>query len=88
MIAGHLPSILVNLQYVFAGVALQLAVQLLLHYRRERTPYSIWMGLWSLSLVFALGLNIWVLQAPHDQLMTCIELYGGQVIPRVRELLG
>ena len=24
----------------------------------------------------------------HDQLMTNIELYGGQVIPRVRELLG
>ena len=24
----------------------------------------------------------------HDQLMTTIELYGGQVIPRVRELLG
>ena len=24
----------------------------------------------------------------HDQLMTCIELYGRQVIPRVRELLG
>jgi hypothetical protein len=24
----------------------------------------------------------------HEQLMTNIELYGGQVIPRVRELLG
>jgi alkanesulfonate monooxygenase SsuD/methylene tetrahydromethanopterin reductase-like flavin-dependent oxidoreductase (luciferase family) len=24
----------------------------------------------------------------HDQLMTCVELYGRQVIPRVRELLG
>jgi hypothetical protein len=24
----------------------------------------------------------------HDQLMTNIELYGRQVIPRVRELLG
>jgi len=24
----------------------------------------------------------------HDQLMTNVELYGGQVIPRVRELLG
>jgi hypothetical protein len=23
----------------------------------------------------------------HDQLMTNVELYGGQVIPRVRELL-
>lgn len=25
---------------------------------------------------------------PHDQLMTSIELYGRDVIPRVRELLG
>jgi hypothetical protein len=24
----------------------------------------------------------------HEQLLTNIELYGGQVIPRVRELLG
>ena len=24
----------------------------------------------------------------HDQLMTTIELYGQQVVPRVRELLG
>ena len=24
----------------------------------------------------------------HDQLMTCVALYGRQVIPRVRELLG
>jgi hypothetical protein len=24
----------------------------------------------------------------HDQLMTTIELYGTQVIPRVRELIG
>ena len=26
-------------------------------------------------------------QLPHDLLMRCIELYGTQVIPRVRELL-
>lgn len=25
---------------------------------------------------------------PHDRLMTCVELYGTQVIPRVRELLA
>ncbi|BAL90329.1 putative luciferase-like monooxygenase [Actinoplanes missouriensis 431] len=25
---------------------------------------------------------------PHDRLMTCVELYGSQVIPRVRELLA
>ncbi len=25
---------------------------------------------------------------PHDKLMRCIELYGGMVIPRVRELVG
>ncbi|MEV6304739.1 LLM class flavin-dependent oxidoreductase [Actinoplanes sp. NPDC051861] len=25
---------------------------------------------------------------PHDRLMTCVELYGSQVIPRVRELLS
>jgi diguanylate cyclase (GGDEF)-like protein/PAS domain S-box-containing protein len=95
MIAGHLPSILVNLQYVFAGVALQLAVQLLLHYKRERTPYSIWMGLWSLSLVLALALNIWVLQAPHDQLMTAFALRAvgaslalALLIPTVATLAG
>jgi hypothetical protein len=25
---------------------------------------------------------------PHAKLMTCIELYGREVMPRVREMLG
>jgi probable LLM family oxidoreductase len=45
------------------------------------------------STVQALGIQRFDLKyahgtLPHDRLMTCVELYGTQVIPRVRELLA
>ncbi|WP_229073169.1 LLM class flavin-dependent oxidoreductase [Actinoplanes sp. DH11] len=40
------------------------------------------LGIQRFDLKFAHG------TLPHEQLMTCVELYGSQVLPRVRELLA
>jgi diguanylate cyclase (GGDEF)-like protein len=95
MIQAHLPALLVDLQYVFLGVALQLGSQLLFQWRRTRSPESVWMGLWCLSIAVALAANLWVLASSHGGLQTAFDVRAlgaalvlCMVIPTIATLAG
>ena len=69
MLAGHVPSFAVDVQYLFAGLALALALQhLLLGLRGRRSSTAVWFAVSSAALAGALGANVWLFEASEVQL--------------------
>ena len=68
VLGRHIPSLAVDVQYVFVGLALALAFQhLLVRHRDQANSVALWSAASSASVLGALGANLWVFMAPAGQ---------------------
>ena len=73
MLARHVPSFAVDVQYVVAGLALALVLQhLLLGMRGRRRSTAAWFAVSSAALAGALGANVWLFEASGSALGVAI----------------
>ncbi|MCU1346791.1 MAG: Diguanylate cyclase protein [Acidimicrobiia bacterium] len=68
----NISPLLVDLQYVAAGLTAQLSLQALWSWRRRQSRASLWFSLFSLSLTLTLLANVWLFHASSGQIEIAI----------------